>query len=94
LLPLGSGGKGGGARRISHLKPMRRKYFIIIFSYCCYLFFLTFLLIHSPFGFIYAGHSASDGKHHYLKNWMWWAGMSTSKIIFLLAWEDLLLDSF
>lgn len=23
------------------------------------------------------GHSASDGKHHYLKNWMWWAGMST-----------------
>ncbi|KAG2181747.1 hypothetical protein INT44_008562 [Umbelopsis vinacea] len=23
------------------------------------------------------GHSASDGKYHYLKNWLWWAGMTT-----------------
>jgi hypothetical protein len=25
------------------------------------------------------GTSAADGKHNYLKNWTWWAGMGTSK---------------
>lgn len=28
----------------------------------------------------YAGVSAADGKHHYLRNWTWWAGMGTSKL--------------
>ncbi|KAG0189136.1 hypothetical protein DFQ28_003799 [Apophysomyces sp. BC1034] len=26
------------------------------------------------------GVSAADGKHHYLKNWTWWAGMSTMAV--------------
>lgn len=26
------------------------------------------------------GTSAADGKHNYLKNWTWWAGMGTSKV--------------
>lgn len=26
------------------------------------------------------GVSAVDGKHHYLKNWTWWAGMGTSML--------------
>ncbi|KAI9491275.1 magnesium transporter [Zychaea mexicana] len=26
------------------------------------------------------GVSAADGKHHYLRNWTWWAGMSTMAV--------------
>jgi hypothetical protein len=25
-----------------------------------------------------SGVSAADGKHHYLRNWTWWAGIGTS----------------
>jgi hypothetical protein len=67
-----SGGGGGADQR-----PIQngRNGIIILF-----VFIGVSLLKHTLF--LYStGHSASDGKYHYLKNWLWWAGMTTSEFI-------------
>lgn len=50
-----------------------------------YTFFLKKEIKVTPFFFQnkIIGVSAVEGKHYYLKNWTWWAGIGTSKISFI-----------